>query len=428
MERKKPYVYRIPEALKGKVEEQIGALLDAGLIEESDLDIAHPVVCVYKKERSVRLCVDYRTLNAVTKPDDFPVENAVDLMYNIGKANIITTLDLLKGYWAIPMKEQSKDYTSFKTHRAQYRFNVLPFGLKNAAATFQRVMNNSLKEFSEFARAYIDDIAIYSADVGTHLKHLDRVFRKLDELGFTVNTKKCSFVKNQMKYLGHIIGSGKHLPDPDKVKVIRELEVPRTKTQLRSLLGLMNYYRDYIPKYADISHPLTELTKKRAPEIFDWKEMHQTAFQDLKDKLSKPPELYTPTLEKTLIIHSDASQVGIGACLSQECDDKRYPICYASQKLTPAQQHWLTIEREAYAIVWSLKKFEPWIFGSPIKVISDHNPLTFVVKNASQSSKLQRWTLALQKYDLHIKHCSGGKLVNADALSRLPVLYTNENE
>ncbi|GBO34333.1 Retrovirus-related Pol polyprotein from transposon 297 [Araneus ventricosus] len=279
------------------------------------------------------------------------MENAVDLMYNIGKANIITTLNLLKGYWAIPMEEHSKDYTSFKAHRAQYRFNVLPFGLKNAAATFQRVMNNSLKEFSEFVRAYIDDIAIYSADIGTHLKHLDCVFTKLDELGFTINTKKCSFVKNQIKYLGHIIGSGKHLPDPDKVKVMRKLEAPRTKTQLRSLLGLMNYYRNYIPKYADIAHPLTALTKKRAPEIFEWKEIHQTVFQDLKDKLSKTPELYTPTLEKPFIIHSDASQVGIGACLSQECDGKQHPICYASQKLTPAEQHWPTIDREAYAIV-----------------------------------------------------------------------------
>ncbi|GBO43950.1 hypothetical protein AVEN_21413-1 [Araneus ventricosus] len=247
MERKKPYVYRIPEALKGKLDEQIGELLDVGLIEESDSDIAHPVVWVYKKDGSVRLCVDYRTLNAVTKPHDFPMENAVDLI-------------------------------------AQYRFNVLPFGLKTAAATCQRVMNNSLKEFSEFEWAYIDDLAIYSADIGTHLKHLD-------------------------------------------------------------------------------SHPLTELTKKRAPEIFDWKEIHQTAFQDLKDKLSKTPELYTPTLEKLFIIHSDASQIGIGACLSQECDGKQYPICYASQKLTIAQQHWPMIEREAYAIVWSLKKFEPWIFG-----------------------------------------------------------------
>ncbi|GBL96881.1 Transposon Ty3-I Gag-Pol polyprotein, partial [Araneus ventricosus] len=130
----------------------------------------------------------------------FPMENAEDLMYNIGKANIITTLDSLKGYWTVPMEEQSKNYTSFKTHRAQNQFNVLHFGLKNAAATFKRIMNNSLNEFSEFARAYIDDIAIYSADVGTHLKHLDCVFTKLDELRFTVNTKKCSCVKKLYAY------------------------------------------------------------------------------------------------------------------------------------------------------------------------------------------------------------------------------------
>ncbi|GFV12180.1 hypothetical protein TNCV_1536771 [Trichonephila clavipes] len=274
-------IYRIPESLKIKVDEQIEELLRLDLIEESDAEIAYPIVCVNKKDGTLRLYVDFRALNSESVSDDFPMEDAVELIHSIGRANIITTLDLLKGYWAIPMAEDSKNLTSFKTHRQQYRFKVMSFGLKNASATFQREMNKAISCYREFSRAYIDDIAIFSKNWEEHLLHLDTILTKLSELNFTVNLKKCAFGKTQIKYLGHIIGS------------------------------------------------------------------------------VEAPSLYSPVPDKPYTIHSDASQIGIAACLSQKCGDKCYPIAYASQKLSKTQQSWSTIEREAFAIVWSLKSLNP---------------------------------------------------------------------
>ncbi|GFS97785.1 hypothetical protein TNCV_2017641 [Trichonephila clavipes] len=195
IERKKPFVYRIPESLKNKVDEQIEELLRLDLIEESDAEIAYPIVCVNKKDGTLRLCVDFRALNSESVSDDFPMEDAVELIHSIGRANIIKTLDLLKGYWAIPMAEDNKNLTSFKTHRQQYRFKEMSFGLKNASATFQREMNKALSCYREFSRAYIDDIAIFSKNWEEHLLHLDTILKKLSELNFTVNLKSVPLEK-----------------------------------------------------------------------------------------------------------------------------------------------------------------------------------------------------------------------------------------
>ncbi|GFY34402.1 hypothetical protein TNCV_3978621 [Trichonephila clavipes] len=363
------------KSLKIKVDEQIEELLRLDLIEESDAEIAYPIVCVNKKDGTLRLCVDFRALNSESVSDDFPMEDAVELIHSIGRANIITTLDLLKGYWAIPMAEDSKSLTSFKTHRQQYRFKVMSF---------------------EFSRAYIDDIAIFSKNWEEHILHLDTILTKLSELNFTVNLKKCAFGKAQVKYLGHIIGSGKHEPDPEKTAVINNLPVPKTKKELRSVLGLCNYYREYIPKYSELVYPLTELTKKRVPDSIPWTEKHDSSFHLLKKALVEAPLLYSPVPDKPYTIHSDASQIGIAACLSQKCGDKCYPIAYASQKLSKTQQSWSTIERETFAIVWSLKKFEVWVFGTEIEFYTDHNPLPYLTKSAPQSARLQRWAFALK--------------------------------
>ncbi|GFT70916.1 retrovirus-related Pol polyprotein from transposon 17.6 [Trichonephila clavipes] len=221
------------------------------------------------------------------------MEDAVELIHSIGRANIITTLDLLKGYWAIPMAEDSKKILHLSRH----------------------IGNSTVSR--EFSRAYIDDIAIFSKNWEEHLLHLDTILTKLSELNFTVNLKKCAFGKAQIKYLGHIIGSGKHEPDPEKTAVINNLPVPKTKKELRSVLDCV------------ITIALVEA-----------------------------PSLYSPVPDKPYTIHSDASQIGIAACLSQKCGDKCYPIAYASQNYSKTQQSWSTIEREAFAIVWSFKKLD----------------------------------------------------------------------
>ncbi|GFX29998.1 retrovirus-related Pol polyprotein from transposon 17.6 [Trichonephila clavipes] len=417
-ERKKPFIYRIPESLKIKVEDQIEELLRLDLIKESDAEIAYPIVCVNKRYGTLRLCVDFRALNSESMSDDFPMEDAVELIHSIGRANIITTLDLLMVYMATPMAEESKNLASFKTHRQQYRFKVMSFGLKNASATFQREMNKALSCYREFLRAYIDNIAIFSKNWEEHL-HLDTILTKLSESNFTVNLKKCAFGKTQIKYLGHIIGSGKHEPDPERTAVINNLPAPKTKKELRSVLGQCNYYHEYIPKYSELVYPLTELTKKRVPDSIPWTEKHDSSFHLLKKALVEAPSLYSPVPDKPYTIHSDASQIGIAACLSQKCGDKCYPIAYASQKLSKTQQSWSTIEREAFAIVWSLKKFKVWVFWTEIKFYTDHNPLPNLTKSAPQSARLQRWAFALQKFNVTIKHCPGVKMPHADALSQL---------
>ncbi|GFW64847.1 hypothetical protein TNCV_3067041 [Trichonephila clavipes] len=235
------YKVKLPDgtSLKIKVDEQIEELLRLDLIEESDAEIAYPIVCVNKKDGTLRLCVDFRALNSESVSDDFPMEDAVELIHSIGRANIITTLDLLKGYWAIPMAEDSKKSYIFQDSSA-----TVPF----------------------------------------------------QELNFTVNLKKVCLWKTQIKYLGHIIGSGKHEPDPEKTAVINNLPVPKTKKELRSVLGLCNYYREYIPKYSELVYPLTELTKKRVPDSIPWTEKHDSSFHLLKRALVEAPSLYSQFL------------------------------------------------------------------------------------------------------------------------------------
>ncbi|GFV05410.1 retrovirus-related Pol polyprotein from transposon 297 [Trichonephila clavipes] len=194
----------------------------------------------------------------------------------------------------------------------------MSFGLKNASATFQREMNKALSCYRGFPRAYIDDIAIFSKNWEEHL-HLDTILTKLSELNFTVNLKRCASGKTQIKYLGHIIGSGKHEPEPEKTAVIN-LPVPKTKKELRSVLGLCNYYREYIPKNSELVYPLTDLAKKRVPDSIPWTEKHDSSFHLLKKALVEASSLYSP--DKPYTIHSDASQIGIAACLSQKCGDK----------------------------------------------------------------------------------------------------------
>ncbi|KFM77208.1 Retrovirus-related Pol polyprotein from transposon opus, partial [Stegodyphus mimosarum] len=196
--------------------------------------------------------------------------------------------------------------------------------------------------------------------------------------------------------------------------------MPKMKTHLKRLLGLCNYYHNYIPRYAEIAYSLMELAKNKELEIFQWKEIHKSAFQQLKEQLVKATQLINPIPQVLFVIHSDASEIRIGACLSQQKGAKQFSMCYAINKLSKPQQSWPTIEREAYAIVWALKEFVPYIFGSSKKTVTDHNPLAFIVRNTPQSSKLQRWAIVLQKYNLEIEHHPGRNLVNADALSRLP--------
>ncbi|GFX37794.1 retrovirus-related Pol polyprotein from transposon 297 [Trichonephila clavipes] len=281
------------------------------------------------------------------------------------------------------MEDSSKHLTAFRTHRGQYQWNVLPFGLRNAAATYQRSMSKVVQTISDFACAYIDDLAIFSDTWEGHLNHLE-VFKRLEHFNFSVNLGKCEFARQKVKYLGHVIGS-----------VYSEL-------------------------FAKIALPLTELTKKKVSNKIPWSKEAENAFKELKTALCGITELQVLDIEKPYYLHTDASQTAVGCCLDQlDGEDNIHTIAFGSQILNPSQQKWSTIEREAYVIIWALKRFETLLCGAKIFLLTDHNPLVFLTSAAPQYPRLQRWALAIQRHDIEASHMKGSKLVNADALSRL---------
>lgn len=415
----KSYPYKVPMALRDEVDRQVTQLLEWDFIYPVDSAFAHPVVCVAKKDGSVRMCVDYRQLNAITESDSFPMGNVAELLYSVANARYISLLDMTRGYWQIALDPSSRKYTAFATPRGLYAWRVMPYGLKNSAATFQRVMNEVLKEHVQYVCTYIDDVAVYSQTWDEHICHLRGVLTTLAEVGLTVNPEKCKFAQPRVKYLGHVVGSGTHSPDPERVAAIMELSPPETKRDIRSVLGMFNYYRDYIPEYSRLVLPLTALTNKRIPNRIPWNEAADESFSRVKEALCSVPELAAPDYKKEFTVTTDASEYAVGACLSQTIEGTERPIAFLSKKLTASQIKWSAIEREAYAIVWALGRLDTWIFGRKVKVVTDHNPLTFLTRSTSSSARLTRWSLALQKYDIEIVHIRGSLNHCADALSRL---------
>lgn len=417
---KKAFPYRVPELLKKEVSRQVDELLTWKLIYPTESEFAHPVVCVGKKDGTIRMCVDYRALNAVTKADAFPMMNPQELIFRVGRAQFITVVDLRRGYWQVPMEEKSQKFTAFVTHEGQYAWKVMPFGLKNSAATFQRMVNKLLSQHQVYATAYLDDIAIFSSTWEEHLRHLDIILKVLEKAGLKASPEKCQIAQSHIHYLGHIVGSGTHAPDPEKIAAVKNLVPPRTKKELRSLLGLCGYYREYVRGYAEVTSPLTLLTKKAVPNKIPWPEEAQAAFETLKRSLCEAVALNTPEPSQPYWLFTDASATAAGACLAQmSAEGEEKPIAFASHRFSPTQMRWSTIEREAFAIIWALKKFDYWLFGAIVNVVSDHNPLSYLTTSTPHGAKLTRWALALQRYHVSVQHRKGVCNGNADALSRL---------
>lgn len=421
------YNYKVPLLLREEVERQVEQLLEWDFIYPTESAFSHPVVCVSKKDGSMRMCVDYRQLNEITEADNFPMQNVNELLYDVAKANFISVLDMTRGYWQVPLHPDSRKLTAFSTPRGLYAWKVMPYGLKNSAATFQRVINEVLKPHRGYACAYIDDVAIYSQSWDEHLNHIRAVLESIRDVGLVINAKKCKFAQREIKYLGHIVGSGVHSPDPERVKAIKELAAPKTKKELRSALGLFNYYREYVPSYSEIILPLTKLTGRRVPNAIPWNEEAQHAFDFVKRILATIPYLLALDPTKEFHLFTDASEFAIGACLCQEVEGRDRPIAFLSKKLTPSEAKWSTIEREAFAVVWALGRLETWLFGGKIKVLTDHNPLVYLSSTPSSSARLTRWALALQKFNLVFEHVKGTMNVCADALSRLRNMYDTDS-
>jgi hypothetical protein len=376
------------------------------------------MVIVPKKDGTLRLCVDYRRLNQVATFDAYPMPRVEEVFENIGMATYITTLDLARGYWQIPMDESSREVTAFITPFGLFEFLVMPFGLHTAPATFQRLMNSLLRDFQKFSGAYLDDVVIFSCSWGEHMEHLSSVFTTLHKAGLTIKPSKCSFGFDRTLYLGHIIGGGDIRPDPQKVEAVVNFQRPITKRDVRSFLGLIGYYRKFLKDFSNKAAPLTALTKKGQPDRVNWSEECEASFRVLKQHMVCAPVLYVADPQKPFVLQTDASDMGLGAVLSQEHDNEEHPVAFASRKLSPAEKKYSTIEKECLALVWGIRYFHVYLFGNRFKAETDHQPLKWLHQMQNSNNRLTRWALALQPYNFTLQHRAGFQNANADALSR----------
>ena len=413
--------YRLPHAYRDLVHKEVQEMLDAGIIEPSSSEWVSPIVLVNKKDGTLRLCIDYRRLNAESQMDAYPMPRIDDLIDRLGKAKFITTLDLTRGYWQVPMASTSRHLTAFTTPFGLFQFKVMPFGLQGAPATFQRLMDRVLKGLESYVVAYIDDLVIHSRTWGEHLAQVRSVLQRLREAGLTAKPSKCQFGMAQCVYLGHIVDNGMVQPERSKLQGVEAFSTPKTKKEVRCFLGLTGYYRKFIPDYASIAASLTDLTRKTSPNQVVWNERCEASFKRLKDLLCSAPVLQSPDFERDFVLQTDASDVGVGAVLSQVDDTGAdHPVAYFSRKLLPREQKYSTIEKECLAIKLATQAFRLYLLGKPFIVQTDHQALEWLDRLKENNAKLSRWSIALQPFKFQVRHRPGKDNSNADSLSRLP--------
>ena len=301
----------------------------------------------------------------------------------------------------------------------------MPFGLNGAPATFQRLMNEVVRDMEKFVHAYLDDLVIFSDTWEEHLSHLGAMLEKIQQFGLTAKMVKCQWAMSECSYLGHVIGSGRVKPEINKVECVRAFPIPQTKKDVRSFHGLTGYYRCFIKDYASLAAPLTDLTKKNHPETVVWSEECSKAFNTLKSVLTSAPILSSPDFGKIFILQTDASNCSVGAVLSQvDSQGLEHPVAYFNRKLLDREKKYSTIEKECLAIKLTVQAFQVYLLGRTFLIQTDHRTLQWLDNVKDENSRLAKWSLALQPYQFKIEHRKGQANANADTLSR--VCYQNE--
>lgn len=414
-------VYRLTKDEENTLKQTLNDLLTAGFIRESESTQGAPTIFVKKKEGGMRLCIDYRALNRITKKNLYPLPRIDELIDQLGQATYFTKLDLQSGYYQIPMEENDIEKTAFRTKFGLFEFTVMPFGLKNAPATFQKTMNKILEGFlQKFVIVYLDDILIYSKDLKQHYCHLRMVLKALESNNFYYKISKCQFAKTELPYLGFIISKGGAKTDPTKVKAIRDWPTVQNKQQIQSFMGLVNFYRRFIPKFADIAEPIVKLTRKVA--IFEWDESREAAFQYLKELLTTAPILKYPDLSNLFRVETDASQFSVGGVLLQEAHGSWLPVSYHLRGLTPAERNYLTYEKELLALINCVKLWRHYLLGQVFTVYTDHSTLQYFISQPKVKERHSRWVAILSEFHINIVYKKGTKNLIADPLSRRPDL------
>ena len=399
-----------------------------GVIEETTSPWNSPVLVIPKKDGSMRFCADLRKLNERTIKDVFPIPHLQDTLDSLGNKAFFSTLDLKSGYWQIAIPPADRPKTAFSTRNSHYQWCRAPFGFCNMPSIFQRMMTKLLLPCAAFTLVYLDDIIIFSSSLEEHFQHIQQVLQILAKANLTVNLPKCKFFQTSFTYLGHLIDAHGIRPNPEKVKALRDLSPPTTRTQLMSFLGLVNWFRRFIPHLAELTSSLSPLTSKSTQ--WTWTPDHDAAFTALKTALSADSFVRFPDFSQPFILACDASNHQVGAVLLQQFDAALQPVYYFSKTLDTHQQKYSVTEKECLAIVLAVKTFHVYLHGTFFIVRTDHRALVWLSRMKDTSSKLLRWSMFLQNYNFLIVYGKGEANVVADALSRLqtqPHLPVDEN-
>lgn len=413
--------YRYPYVHKQEVKTQIEEMLNNNIIRPSTSPYSAPIWIVPKKddasgEKKWRLVIDYRKLNDKTIDDKYPIPNMEEILDKLGRSMYFTTLDLAKGFHQVEIDERDVHKTAFSVEGGHYEFLRMPFGLKTAPATFQRLMNVVLGDLlGKICLVYLDDVIIFSTSLEEHLNSIRLVLNRIKKANLKIQPDKCEFLKKETEFLGHIVTREGIKPNDKKVECVANYPLPKTPKEIKQFLGLSGYYRKFIKDYAMVAKPMTKYLKKDVKLNINDPE-YLKSFNKLKTLLTSNPILKYPDFDKKFVVNTDASNYALGAVLSQD----NHPICFASRTLNEHEINYSTIEKELLAVIWAVGYFRPYLFGRKFTIQTDHQPLQWLFSIKEPNSKLVRWRLKLEEYDYDIVYKRGINNGNADALSRIP--------
>ena len=389
---------RLPLHQQQAEHDEVERMLKAGIIEESSSPWASPIVLVNKKGgRGVRFCVDFRKVNAVTRGDSYPLPNTHDCLDSLRGSSWFSTVDLCSGYWQLPLAPADREKTAFYSGQALWQFTVMPFGLKNAPGTFERLMDQVLRGLRlDVCLVYLDDVIVKGRTFEEHLNNLKEVLARFRQAGLKLSPEKCHMMRDQVAFLGHIVTPEGVTTDPDKTKAVQTWPVPTDLKTLRAFVGFCSYFRRFIRNFAAIAKPLHHLTEKGVE--FLWSHDCQVAFDSLKQSLVQAPMLEYPDPNLPFILDTDASATGVGAVLSQCVEGVERVVAYYSRVLSKPERNYCVTRRELLAVVESVKHFHHYLYGSQFTVRSDHGSLRWLMGFKNLEGQLGRWLETLGTY------------------------------
>lgn len=418
-------MYRYSPKIWEKIEEELERWKRLDVIEECITEYSSPLVPVKKASGKIRVCLDLRRINTITKKDAYPMRNMSEIFHRLQKAKYFSVVDLKDAYFQIPLKNNSRNFTAFRTPKGLFRFKVMPFGLKNAPFTMTRLMNRAIGfDLEPKVFIYLDDIVIVSETLDEHFRLLEEVAARLRKAGLTISVEKSRFCRKQVRYLGYLLTESGLSIESNKLEPILNYPRPKTVREIRRLMGLMGFYQKFIPRYSHLTAPITDLLKKS--KKFRWSEAAEEALVQLKAVLTSAPVLANPDYSRPFIIETDASQLAVGAALLQKFDEGKRIIGYFSKKLSSTQRKYSATERECLGVLLAVENFRHYIEGSTFIVETDARSITwlFSLSAANANSRLLRWALKLQSYDFTLEYRKGKENILADCLSRIETIAT----